>query len=1725
MPRAIHSSPIAAMPTRSALAITTIALLLTTSGAPGATFTVTNTNDSGAGSLRQAITDALAAAGSDTIVFNIPGAGVKTIAPLTPLPTIVGPAITIDGTTQPGSATGAPLIELSGENLSGTTARGLDFNGVSSATTSVVRGLVVNRFGAVGLRLRSCQNFVVEGCFIGTDASGTLARPNLKGLEITFDASPTDHVTVGGNTAAARNVISGNTSYAVEVRGGNSQTIKGNYIGTDKSGQFALPNGFAIFFSTFEGQIGGPTSADRNVICSNVNGGIFLDSQGHTVQNNFIGVAADGITPLGNREGVRVGNSINFVNIGEHLLSGNTIAHNRFGGVKILPSSNPPVGVRILGNAIYDNELGNLDLGDEGETPNDAGDADIGANNLQNHPLLASAISGATGTTVLGSLQSTTGTSFRIEFFANQTNQRAGRRFLGFQDVATDANGHAAINATVAGAAFAGEFVTATATRNVAPLDTSEFSAAVPVIVTVFTVTNTADAGPGSLRQAILDANASADSSQIVFAIPPLNGTVKTISPLSALPTLSQPVAIDGLTQSGASASLPLVELNGTNAGPTATGLTITAADTLVQGLVINRFGGAGIVLSGANRAVIRANRIGTNAAGTAAAPNFFGFAASLCLRLQILENLISGNTGVGLSLTGSSNSFIFGNRIGLNHNETATLPNAQGGVVLNANCTSNQIGGAGNGEANVIAGNGVGGIVLAGTGTSGNRIQGNFIGTDASGTATSFGNAVGVSLGASVANQTVGGTTAGSGNTIAHNTGVGVSLAATAGSGNRILGNVLRANGGLAIDLSANGVTANDAGDADSGPNGLQNFPVVSTAQSYFAGLTVTGSLNSAANAAYRLEFFANPACDGAGNGEGQVFVGSLEVTTNASGQAVINQTFPTVVPAGQVIAATATRLSTGDTSEFSACRTVTALSVPTLTVTNTNDAGAGSLRQAILDANLTTSPKQIAFNIAGPGVKTIAPASPLPIVTSPVVIDGLTQPGATAAAPLIELAGQSAGTGAHGLHLSGSGVIQGLVVNRFEGHGLLFDTLGNNVIKSCRIGLDPTGLIVRSNGRSGIRFEQVDNNIVGGDGSGGNLISANTTLSTGLNVEDLDAGIRGFISRGNTILGNVIGPNAAGNATGVTQRFGILLSGDANTVGGSSPGARNVINSSLVGLALQNSKSNLVQGNYFGLTAAGVAGVGLSNVDAGVRIENASGNRLVGNVIANTVGGLGYGVQITGAIATDTLLEGNYIGTDATGLVEVPNQSGVRLENGGEATIGGSTPAQRNVISGNDSHGIWLASTVSTTTPPTARIEGNYIGLGADGSTVLRNGTGVRIDVASFGVQIGSGGGGGNVISGNGNGLRLSGSACIVQNNRIGTDAAGLLARPNLTGVSLLGPGNIVGGASVAARNQISGNTTALSNSAALAIDNLVQNNLFGTQPDGLSALPNQQGLLLDANGNTISQNVIAFTNAAGVVVGNLATGNRILSNSIFSNTGIGIDLAGNGVTPNDPGDTDTGANLRQNFPVLTEAAYVVAGTLNSAASAAFTLQFFLNPTGGQGRTFLGEQVVSTDGTGNASFSFTPVGVALPLPAGQTVTATATDAAGNTSEFSAPLTVHQTYEGWAAANGIPGELRENDFDRDGIANVIEYALGFSPTAPNVLPPLLAAGGVRTLTIGKGSEARLDPAILYRFQTSSDLQSWSPLQAPTTETATQAVFTLPAGPSRQFLRFVTVSQ
>jgi len=279
--------------------------------------------------------------------------------------------------------------------------------------------------------------------------------------------------------------------------------------------------------------------------------------------------------------------------------------------------------------------------------------------------------------------------------------------------------------------------------------------------------------------------------------------------------------------------------------------------------------------------------------------------------------NVISANTGVGVQfITVGTSNLVQGNLIGTDASGSNDLGNGSSGVTINEanDCT---VGGTVAGAGNVISGNGSNGVRINAATATGNRVQGNKIGTRADGTTPLPNSTDGIMILNSASNNTIGGA-AGEGNIIAFNLGAGVMV--ESGTGNAIQSNAIFSNGGLGIDLAPAGVTPNDAGDGDSGANTLQNFPVLTSSNGAAGGVNIQGTLNSNANTTFALDFFSSSSCDASGNGEGQTFLGSATTTTNGSGNAAFNVTLAASAFSGDSITATATN-PLGNTSEFSAC------------------------------------------------------------------------------------------------------------------------------------------------------------------------------------------------------------------------------------------------------------------------------------------------------------------------------------------------------------------------------------------------------------------------------------------------------------------------------------------------------------------------------------------------------------------------------------------------------------------------------------------------------------------------------------------------------------------------------------------------------------------------------------------------------------------------------------
>lgn len=1547
---------------------------------PGQTFTVVNTNDSGAGSLRQAIIDANAAINSgDTIVFAIPGAGPHTNTPASALPTLTDEGTTINGYSQSGASANTLAngdnavlkLKLDGVSLPAST----DLLRVT-ASNCVIRGLSLVRAKNDAIELLTGSgNCVVDGCFIGLDTDGVTVQAN---SAMGVNVSGTGRHLIGGATPAARNLISGNSSSGVQLSGTGaiSNVVQGNFIGTDRSGTLDKGNsGHGVLVNNAPGnRIAG------NLICGNTSDGVLLSgvtAGWNVVQGNTLGTDLSASLALPNSYGIEILGSASTNTIGgTGAGEGNRIWFHPNDGIAISAGTNNA----LRGNSIFANHLG-IDLGASGVDTNDLNDADLGANQLQNYPVLSAATNSLTSTVIAGSLHSIALQTYGLDFFSSPTNEPTGygegATYLGSTNVTTDGSGNASFFATLP-VPVVGRYITATATDPFG--NTSEFSTSVRSVSTIapttFTVINTNDSGAGSLRQAILDANAtiSATPNMIAFNIP---GTgVRTNRPASPLPIIYEPVILDGYTQPGSAANTSsnaftgtvLIQLNGASAGSGADGLRFAYGGSTVRGLCLVSFNDNAIEFQAGSGSTVEGCLIGVDGAGTDSGQGGEGVAITGSSGNTIggtspaVRNVISGNGGAGVFITsvassnnlvvgnllglaptgtvaranssgveiytapanvvggtntsarnvisgnsvgiyirvGSSNNVVLGNYVGTDVTGMVDLGNTSTGVAINGS-PNNVVGGTDTGAGNLVSGNNTYGVVVSDAGANGNQVLGNWIGLNATGTAV-LGNGIGIFVG-SCSNNVIGGTSPGAGNRIAASGTDGISLTGAPAINNAIRGNFIWASGDQAIDLANNGVTANDAGDSDTGPNQLQNFPILTAITNTSTHIVIRGTLNSLASQTYALDFFANPAPDNSGNGEAQVYLGSTNVTTDGSGNGSFIANLPVLIT-NRYLTATATD-PFGNTSELSAAVPSVSLIPPvTLTVVNTNDSGAGSLRQAMLEADsfISASNNTIAFNIPGAGPHVIAPLSALPTPFEPVTIDGYTQPGASAntlsngfnAVLKIVLDGVSAGSGMEGLKLSQAGnVVRGLNVIRFGGEGIEVNTAGRNTIAGNVIGLGLDGTDL-GNGANGVRIVSCGTNTIGGlTPAARNVISGNQ--SDGIEVS-------GVTAAGNLVVGNFIGLGLNGASDLGNSADGVLVTAaPANTVGGATTAARNFIagnNGQGVEISGTGASNNIVQGNYVGTDALGGADVG--NSSYGIYVNGQPGTLISGNLSS---GNNDAGVHVAGTGATGTIIAGNRIGTDANGAAALGNSTyGIEIVDGIGTRLGGASASERNLVSGNFNTGIYLRGNNATN----LAVLGNYIG----------------------------------------------------------TDAGGALPIPN--------------------------------------------------SQHGILLSSSPRGTVIGGTGAG-EANVIAFNLADGVSVAS-GTNNAIRANTIFDNGDLGIDLGVSGVTTNDAGDADTGANQLQNFPVLTAATNtlagtVVAGALSSGTNTSYTLDFFANPvpdasSNGEGRQYLGSGSVATDLAGNAAFQFN-----LPIiMTGRWVTATATDPLGNTSEFGPAIQARST-------------------------------------------------------------------------------------------------------------------
>jgi CSLREA domain-containing protein len=1597
----------------------------------------------------------------------------------------------------PGNAVGgvALIIAQPGNVISGNGDAGVLISGLPASENKVIgndigtdeNGNLVknlgNTLGGVGI-LNSNSNTVqantVRGNNAGVGIEGASEDNHVLGNIITDNSG--DGVLmgslafdnfIGDGNPGDFNVISRNTGDGVFVDGSSQgNEIDDNYIGTDNDGEFAAGDGNSLNGVEL---LGYGNTVQGNTIRGNLTNGIEIDQTSATgnliLGNTITNSTAQGVDIAGSASNNQIG--------GTNSGDGNLITQNTLAGVLVESG----VGNAIWENFIYGNGGLGIDLAPVGVTPNDpqsALDADSGPNELQNYPVLTVATTGGSQQAV-GYLDSAASETYRLEFFLvadpDPSGYGQGDQFLTATTVTTNASGVAPFDVTLPAGGEVGKYISATATD--AGGNTSEFSKAVAIqqdtdgdgipdaveaagpnngdgnddgipdsqeanVVTLpdavdgqyvtfsapvgttfsnvsaltnpspadapsdaafsfglfsftlsgvtpggsvdvletlpagtspqsyyrygpvpwnsdpqwyqwnyngagtpgaeingnvitlhfidgqygdddltangsvtdpggptfpitFTVTNTNDSGPGSLREAISDSDNDVTGGVhlINFDIP--GGGLHTITTQSFLPFVSQPVDIDGASQPGY-AGKPLIEIDGEVQTFPYAGLAVSAADTTIRGLAIDNYASTGLELTPSGYETpydfdVVGNDIESNGEGI----EILGGSGSIGDASATDGNVISGNSDDGIYINRDYFVNVQGNDIGVTADGTTPMGNGNDGIYLGFvsgdpyRAQSVYVGGLDPGDGNVIAYNQYDGI-------------------------EDFSNELDYNGGRS---QTYAGQNVFLSNSIYGNARLGISENYPKG--------YLRG-----YNDTDDGQDINEENPSADGISDPLNYPVLNSAISEDGQITITGHIDTQPYQTLVLQFFSSSQGTTIDYGQGQTLIGTAYETTDGNGHVDFTETFKTAVPDGRFISATSSIQGWG-TSDFSQ-RIISGDVLSNVFVVNTTDDtddGAYnpahvSLRDAILAANAHPGTDTIDFDIPGSGVHTITPLTALPPITDSVIIDATTQPGYSGT-PLIQIDGtqveQSDASGApvilNGLYILASGsTIKGLDIDNFARY--LSSSVGtpalgagiymsgdDNVLQNCFIGCDPTGTIAM--------------------------------------------------------------PNAVG----------LYVFGTGDQIGGTTAAERNVIS-----------------GNFLD---------GL----------------LMGSFDVNTDSYEGSGAP--------NIIQGNFVGTDITGTLPLGNGNpdnfnyiGEGVQIFGPAVVGGTTPGAANVISDNGKTGIDMSSGVL--------LEGNFIGTDVTGTRKLGNyGTGVTAGGNANTIG-GPASGARNIISNNAVGIEDSGDGDIIQGNIIGSDITGTQNLGNSQeGLFLVVGNTLVGGSQPGDGNEISGNggdgiliyQWSGQPGYSYPLTDVIEGNLIGTQADGVSPLGNTGngievqgggGSLLSPSGpNTIGGldpgdgNTVAYNGRTGILLGNTGVSMAILSNVIYSDGKLGIDLNGDGVTPNDPLDKDSGADDLQNYPVLSTVVTdgvrsSITGTLNSTPNTYFYLQFYDSPSAdpsghGQGQTLMGTRLVKTDANGNVTFD---VSFPFALANGQYVSATATNLPlSDTSEFAADLQV----------------------------------------------------------------------------------------------------------------------
>ena len=634
------------------------------------------------------------------------------------------------------------------------------------------------------------------------------------------------------------------------------------------------------------------------------------------------------------------------------------------------------------------------------------------------------------------------------------------------------------------------------------------------------------------------------------------------------------------------------------------------------------------------------------------------------------------------------------------------------------------------------------------------------------------------------------------------------------------------------------------------------------------------------------------------------------------------------------------------------------------------------------------------------------------------------------------LDLTGNTTVSNNIGIHLNGGSTnLIGSVINGGENiisanslAGILIE--GNTSLTNVKnnfFGTDITlnAVFSGSGNTKAILFNNVSStNTIGGDRTinEGNVFSNENGISIGLSNssnQKIEGNIFGLENDNLSTLGNS------------TSSIGVYLdNSNANTIGSTNLNKENTISNMAIGIMINNSNDNIVVSNYIGTDSLGNVNIGGIN-GIGIRIDSTAQNNTIGP--NNVISGNNIGVLLKEVNTKNNVIKGNKIGINSIGLTAVPNSTGVIISDGAsDNIIGGdlTNTAERNVISGNTNMGVRLSGANTDNNS----IKGNYIGANNSGNQGLSNKIGIGIDSGAKNNTIGGlNAPDRNIIIGNmsnasnsGGGISIADAGTdnnTVIGNNIGIGVNNVDIIENFIGLAIFDGAkkNTIGGSF---SNYICGSLdNGVIITGAGTDSNKFYQNFIGIKPNGDPAGNTKNGILISGNASSNNigieslgnENYIGYNGEDGVRITGNATGNSVLGNSIHDNSGLGIDIAGNGVTTNNIGTVQNGIDM----PIILQA-FACDATTNVRVAVKLTelsigedyiIELFSNTDPdasgyGEGRLFINRfthtAVYSTD---TVAFD---IGVQT---IGASITATKTSVTnGSTSEFSFNVLVSTT-------------------------------------------------------------------------------------------------------------------